>query len=402
MTATAVTERPAQANPSGGGPARRAVIRWAVRLLRREWRQQLLILALITVAVGATVAAATVATDTPAPIAGVLGTAQDAASISGAPATINAGIAKIERLYGKVDVIENESVPVPGTQNTFDLRAQNPHGPFGGPLLSLVSGQYPAAADQIAVTSGVATDFKLNIGSGWTVAGRTWKVTGIVANPQSLMDEFALVLPGQVTSPGDVTVLFNAPGQSASTLQSTTGLNVTTAQTVANNNEINPETISVAAAVLGMLLIALVGIGGFTVLAQRRLRAIGLLAAQGATERNIRLVVRANGAATGVVGAVAGLVLGFLAWLAYRPQAENSAHHLMGVFQLPWTVIGISMVLAIAATYFAASRPAKAIARTPIVAALAGRPPAPRRTRHLAVPVGLGFLVLAFVLLGMA
>jgi putative ABC transport system permease protein len=402
MTATAVTERPALRNPSGGGPARRAVIRWAVRLLRREWRQQLLILALITVAVGATVVAATVATDTPAPIAGVLGTAQDAASISGTPATINAGIAKIERLYGKVDVIENESVPVPGTQNTFDLRAQNPHGPFGGPLLSLVSGQYPAAADEIAVTSGVATDFQLNIGSSWTVAGRTWKVTGIVANPQSLMDEFALVLPGQVTSPGDVTVLFNAPGQSASTLQSTTGLNVTTAQTVANNNEINPETISVAAAVLGMLLIALVGIGGFTVLAQRRLRAIGLLAAQGATERNIRLVVRANGAATGVVGAVAGLVLGFLAWLAYRPQAENSAHHLMGVFQLPWTVIGISMVLAIAATYFAASRPAKAIARTPIVAALAGRPPAPRRTRHLAVPVGLGFLVLAFVMLGMA
>jgi putative ABC transport system permease protein len=36
--------------------ARRAVIRWAVRLLRREWRQQLLILALITVAVAATVA----------------------------------------------------------------------------------------------------------------------------------------------------------------------------------------------------------------------------------------------------------------------------------------------------------------------------------------------------------
>ncbi len=128
MTATAVTERPAHANPSGGVPARRAVIRWAVRLLRREWRQQLLILALITVAVGATVVASTVATDTPAPIAGVLGTAQDAASISGTPAQINAGIAKIERLYGQADVIENESVPVPGTQNTFDLRAQNPHG----------------------------------------------------------------------------------------------------------------------------------------------------------------------------------------------------------------------------------------------------------------------------------
>ena len=403
MSATAVAERPTRRPANGGAPARRAVIRWALRLLRREWRQQLLILALVTVAVGATVVASTVATDTPAPIAGVLGTAQDAGAISGTPAQIDDGIHSIQRLYRQTDVIENESVPVPGTQNTFDLRAQNPRGPFGGPLLSLVSGQYPATANEIAVTGGVATDFRLHIGSSWTVAGRTWKVTGIVANPQSLLDEFALVIPGQVTNPDDATVLFNAPGrQPPAALRALANVHIITAQTVSNANEINPDTISVAAAVLGLLLIALVGIGGFTVLAQRRLRAIGMLAAQGATERNIRLVIRANGLATGVVGAVAGLVLGFLAWLAYRPQAENSAHHLMGVFQLPWTVIVISMALAIAATYFAASRPAKAIARTPIVAALAGRPPAPRKTRHLSVPVGLCFLVGAFLLLGAA
>ena len=268
-------------------------------------------------------------------------------------------------------------------------------------MLSLVSGQYPATASQIAVTSGVAADFHLTTGSDWTVAGKTWKVTGIVQNPESLLDEFALVIPGQVTNPDSVTVLFDAPGMSATSL-STSTMNVTTAQTVANTNEVNPETISIAAAVLGMLLIALVGIGGFTVLAQRRLRAIGMLAAQGATQRHIRLVVRANGAATGIVGAVAGAVLGFLAWLAYRPQAENSAHHVMGAFQLPWAVIGISMALAIIATYFAASRPAKTIAKVPVVAALAGRPPAPRKTRHLAIPIGLCFLVGAFFLLGAA
>ena len=402
MSVTAVTERPAQRTPNGGGvAARRAVIRWAMRLLRREWRQQLLILALITVAVGATVVASAVAADTPAPVAGVLGTAQDAATLSGTPARINAEIKDLESRYGRVDVIENESVPVPGTQNTFDLRAQDPRGPFGGPLLSLVSGRYPANPDQIAVTSAVAADFKLSVGSSWTLGGVTRKVVGIVENPQSLLDEFALVVPGQVTRPDNVTVLFDAPGVSASSL-STGGVSVTTAQTVANTNTINPETISIAAAVLGMLLIALVGIGGFTVLAQRRLRAIGMLAAQGATERNIRLVVRANGAATGVVGAVAGFVLGFLAWLAYRPQAQNRAHHVMGAFQLPWTVIGISMALAVIATYFAASRPAKAIARVPITAALAGRPPALKKTRHLAIPIGLCFLVGAFLLLGAA
>jgi putative ABC transport system permease protein len=400
---SAVRERPAATRvPNGGGPARRAVLRWALRLLRREWRQQFLILALIAVAVGATVVAATVATNTPAPVAGVLGTAQDAAALSGPPAKISAGTRELESRYGATDVIENESIQVPGTRSTFDLRAQNPRGPFGGPMLSLVSGHYPVTADQIAVTSGVAADFRLSIGSSWTIAGRTWTVTGIAANPQSLLDEFALVIPGQVTAPDNATVLFDAPGQTAQRLESDTGLRITTAQTVADSNLINPETISITAAVLGMLLIALVGIGGFTVLAQRRLRAIGMLAAQGATQRHIRLVVRANGAATGIVGAAAGLVLGFLAWLAYRPRAEQSAHHLMGVFQLPWTVIGISLALAVSATYFAAARPAKAVARTPIVAALAGRPPAPRKTRHLAVPVGLCFLAGAFLLLGVA
>jgi putative ABC transport system permease protein len=401
VSATAVTERPAHRMQNGGVPARRAVVRWAVRLLRTEWRQQLLILALITVAVAATVVASTVATDTPAPAAGVLGTAQDAASFSGSPASVSAQIKNLENRWGRVDVIENESVQIPGTLNTFDLRAQDRSGPYGGPLLSLVSGQYPTTAGQIAVTSGVASDFNLRTGSSWTVNGVARKVTGIVQNPESLLDEFALVIPGQVANPDNVTVLFDAPGVSASSL-STSSMNVTTAQTVANTNEVNPETISIAAAVLGMLLIALVGIGGFTVLAQRRLRAIGMLAAQGATQRHIRLVVRANGAAAGIVGAVAGAVLGFLVWLAYRPQAENSAHHVMGVFQLPWAVIGISMALAIIATYFAASRPAKTIARIPVVAALAGRPPAPRKARHLAIPIGLCFLVGAFLLLGAA
>jgi putative ABC transport system permease protein len=61
-----VRERPARAVARNGGvPARRAVIRWAWRLLRREWRQQLLILALITVAVAATFVGSAVATNTP-------------------------------------------------------------------------------------------------------------------------------------------------------------------------------------------------------------------------------------------------------------------------------------------------------------------------------------------------
>jgi putative ABC transport system permease protein len=380
------------------------VIRWAVRLLRREWRQQLLILALITVAVAATFIASAVATTTPASAAATLGTAQNAATFSGKNSQIAAAIAAIQKRAEQADVIENQQVAVPGSVATFDLRSQNPHGPFGQPLLSLVSGSYPTTASQVAVTSVVATDLRLRVGGTWTVNGITRTVTGIVANPQDLLDEFALVIPGQVTSPGQVTVLFDASRTSLDAISALlpSGSTLSDAQSVANQNVVNPETISIAAAILGMLLIALVSVGGFTVLAQRRLRSIGMLAAQGATPWHIRLVVQANGVATGVAGAVAGFVIGLIGWLLYRPTAQSSAHHEIGTLQLPWTVIIISMVLAVLATYFAASRPARQISRVPVVAALSGRPPAARKAGRLVLPTGVVLLVISFLLLGAA
>jgi putative ABC transport system permease protein len=396
---TALWENPVLAGSGNGGiPARRAVVRWAWRLFRREWRQQLLVLVLVLVAVAATVIGATVATDEPPPANTGFGTASDMFTAAMPDPHLASQIAALRQRFGRVDVIENQTLPIPGSINTYDLRAQNSHGPFGQPMLSLVSGQYPASAGQVAVTSGVASAFRLRIGELWRLDGTARRVTGIVSNPQNLLDEFALVTPGQVTPPTQVSVLFDANGRSLGSLDR----NVSTPGSVNSQNTINPETISLAAATVGMLLIALVGIGGFTVLAQRRLRAIGMLGAQGATDRHIRLVVRANGVVTGVAGALAGLVLGLLAWLAYRPQLESSSHHEIGVFDLPWLVIGLSMALAVVATYFAAARPAKAIARVPIVTALSGRPAAPKQVRRWAVPAGIAFLVLAFFLLGLA
>jgi putative ABC transport system permease protein len=403
---TATPERPRAARRpnSGGVPARRAVIRWAVRLLRYEWQQQILIFALITAAVAATFIGSAVATTTPASASGVLGNAQDAAVFSGSSAKLASDIAAVQGHFGPTDVIETRQETIPGTTQTFNLQAQDPYGPFGGPLLSLVSGQYPIGAGQVAVTSGLASDFHLSTGSLWTFGGASRTVTGIVENPQSLLDEFALVTPGQVTSPSQVVVLFDGHGMSTSAISAVlpSGSSVYDAASLSNGNLINPETISLAAAILGILLIALVGVGGFSVLAQRRLRSIGMLAAQGATERNIRLVVSANGIATGIAGAVSGFVIGFIGWLLYRPTAESSSHHLIGIFQLPWTVIIASMVLAVLATYFAASRPARTISRVPVVAALAGRPPALKKAGRLALPAGIALLVISFILIGLA
>jgi len=366
-------------------------------MFRREWRQQLLVLALIVVALAATVLGAAVATNTPPPAGAGFGTAQDMATLPGGPHLADQ-LAALQQHVGRVDVIENQTVAIPGSISTYDLRAQDPHGAFGVSMLSLVSGHYPAGPGQVAVTDGVAATFNLKIGDRWHQGGQVRQVTGIVQNPQSLLDEFALVAPGQVSTPSQVTALFTAPpGTTIGSLGSLSQDVVTRHDAVASN-PLNPETIVLGLTTVGMLLIALVAVGGFTVLAQRRLRSLGMLGALGATDRNIRLVVRVNGVLVGAVGALAGAILGLAAWLAYRPELESSAHHLIGPFQLPWIVIGPAMALAVVATYFAASRPARSITRIPIVAALSGRPAPPKQVHRSAIP-GVVLFVIAAALL---
>ncbi len=80
----------------------------------------------------------------------------------------------------------------------------------------------------------------------------------------------------------------------------------------------------------------------------------------------------ANGTVVGVVGAILGFVLGLVVWLAYRPSLEQSSHHVIGALALSWTMVVAAMVLAVVAAFFAASRPARAITKVPIVAGTVG------------------------------
>jgi putative ABC transport system permease protein len=394
---TALLERPiapVSSTGNGGMPARRAMSRWAWRLFRREWRQQFLILALIVVAVAATIIGSAVATNTPPPADSGFGTAQDSASFQSPDPHLATQISSLQHTVGVIDVIENETLSIPGSITTYDLRAQNPRGAFGQPMLSLLSGHFPTSGNQVAITRVLATDFHLRVGQTWNQNGVSRQVVGLVENPQSLLDEFALVLPGEVNAPSQVTALFDANGGT----KSLKGFNVETPGSATSSNAINPQTISIAVLVLGMLLIALVSVGGFTVLAQRRLRSLGMLQSLGATDKHVGVVVRANGLVVGVVGALLGGIIGLVGWLAYRPSLEQSSHHLIGMFALPWTVVILALVLAVAATYFAASRPAKAMAKVPVVAALSGRPAPPRQISRSAVP-GVACLIGAFLLL---
>src|SRR5258705_8684481 len=87
----------------GGMPARRAVVRWAWRLFRREWRQQSIVLALLLVAVAATTVGLGVAANVPSE-ASVFGTANHLATLSSTGTQLDADLATLRSSYGTIDV----------------------------------------------------------------------------------------------------------------------------------------------------------------------------------------------------------------------------------------------------------------------------------------------------------
>jgi putative ABC transport system permease protein len=389
---TAVLDRPTETG--GGVPARRAVLRWALRLFRREWRQQLLVLTLITVAVAATIFGAALGTNLPLPANAGFGSANALVNLPGNDPHLASEIAALRAHFGAVEVIENQ-VFATGLVTGAQLRAQNPDGAYGRPMLALVRGHYPHGPGEVDLTSGLASAFRAGIGSTWHVDGRALRVTGIVENPQNLLDTFALVAPGQVTRPTQATVLFDATPLSFATFNFPPGAAPLRPQPPSG---LTPAVIALAFAVVGLFFIGLVAVAGFTVLAQRRLRSLGILSSLGATDKDVRLVMVANGAVVGVVGAVLGGAIGIGAWIPYAPYFGTSADHYVPWTSLPWWLIGVAMALAVVTAILASRQPARAVADVPVVAALSGRPVEPKQSRRSPRP-GLIVLAVGLVLL---
>jgi hypothetical protein len=75
-------------------------------------------------------------------------------------------------------VIENQAINSGSSRQAY-LRAQDPHGRYGQPLLKLDSGTFPAGAVQVALTQGLATLYGVHAGGTWHQGGTTYQVTGI-------------------------------------------------------------------------------------------------------------------------------------------------------------------------------------------------------------------------------
>jgi putative ABC transport system permease protein len=401
---TTLAPPPVTAPPSrGGAPARRAIRRWAWRLLRREWRQQVLVLSLLIVAVAATTVGLGLVVNVQQTDQGIFGDANTRVEVADpGVAGINADLTATRQRFGKAEAIVHEAVPVPGSVTPIDLRAQDPRGVFSKPMLHVVSGRLPAGGSEAAVTRAVATTFNLRLGSAWVVNGRSLRVVGIVENPKDLQDSFGLVAPGQIHAPSSVTLLFESSGNGPLRFRPPSG----TVQGIMSSgaNSAKQHRIQALAvlllATIGLTFIGLLSVAGFTVMAQRRLRALGMIGAIGATDRQVRGVMLANGAAVGVVGSGIGVAFGLAVWLALTPAFEGVVGHRYDPLVLPWWAVIAGAILALLTAVAASWWPARAVGRLPIVEALSGRPAPPQPAHRFAllgtVVAAAGFASLVF------
>jgi putative ABC transport system permease protein len=388
---------------NGGVAGRRAVIRWAGRMFRREWRQQILIVTLLTVAVAAAIASITLVYNADPGEDPELGTADFRVNLDASdPDQLQAGLAAARRSFETIDTIAHRSVTVRGSVETVDFRAQDPAGPYGGVLLALREGSYPTQAGEVAVTDGVAELLQVEVGSTVTLEGERWTVVGIVENPRRLSEDFALVAPSTAFAADHVTVLTSASDQEIDSFYGPGDEPppaVGTATRLGNDVADAPAYAMFSVSTVFMLLASLVAAAGFAVVAQRRLRQLGMLAAIGATEKQTRLVLLANGAIVGTIAAVVGTIVGLVGWLVFAPTLESAIGHRIDRLSLPWLVIVATVLLAILAATAAAWWPGRAVARVPVMLALSGRPPKPRPARHAAIAalalIGVGIACLA-------
>jgi putative ABC transport system permease protein len=379
-------------------------------MFRREWRRQLLVVLLLAVAVAAAIGSITVAHNAVRPDDGEFGSASQVLTFDGSdPKKLEAGLAGAVRAFGMIEVVGHRTVSVPGSVETVDYRAQAPGGVYGGELLALRHGRYPVGPREVAVTDGVAESLRLEIGSTLALDGRRRAVVGIVENPSKLSDEFALVSPASANAE-HVDVLVGAGAESAETASFFQALDdgdrfrwaFAGSKTRGSDVSGAEETLAIFwVATVFLLLASLVATAGFAIVAQRRLRQLGMLAAVGATEKHVRLVLLTNGAVVGAIAAIIGTIGGLGLWAAVAPTLEPAVDHRIDPFLLPWGLIALAVVLAVVGAAAAAWWPGRTVARLPILLALSGRPPSPSPARRSAIvaaaliAVGLGCLAVS-------
>ncbi|WP_182874035.1 FtsX-like permease family protein [Microbispora sp. H10670] len=124
---------------------------------------------------------------------------------------------------------------------------------------------------------------------------------------------------------------------------------------------------------IALLQVVLAAGPAFAVGRRRRAREFALVAAQGGSPAQLRLIALADGLLFGVAGTVTGGAIGIAAVPLATPALELWANALVDAFTVPWISVALVAALGVAAGVLAALAPALGAGRTDAAAVLSGR-----------------------------
>jgi putative ABC transport system permease protein len=229
----------------------------------------------------------------------------------------------------------------------------------------LREGRLPHAPDEVAVAPVVASRLGLGLGAGWSGAsvrlpsGRALRVVGLAERPSCAGCATAFGVPGGLLAGAgrpEPAPLVSSGRSAAYFLDlpelSPPELRVLVDRLGAAGIELLPRDAldPASPAPVSLLVAGLIGCGllagtAFAVGVRRRVRDLALLAAVGATPRDLRRAVLAQGMLFAAVGSLGGIALGVAVPLLARPMLER----VVGVELTAWTFAPFDFLLFAAA-----------------------------------------------------
>jgi putative ABC transport system permease protein len=357
------------------------------RMERRQWSFVVLLIAL-TVAVGIFIVTAAFNVDGDA----TLRLQGNATHLIFGPAEVLDDVESRAKDMSQVaDVVRLAEIYPIGSATPVTIKSLDPEGLNVAPLIALVEGRYPTDPLELAATSQELSRLGVGVGDTVDLGGEAYSIVGIVENPQVLDDTFFLVPPGLDEFDGFELYVTGTDQQVDQLSQSTPGLGLVTA-----SFEPTATTVVLAALVVGALFeVALLSISVLTVLAQRRVRQLGVLAAIGAGQRQVRAAVVAGGVTAGAVAAISGAALGMGASRLVVPSLDEFAGRRINNVDFPWLIIGGLVLVAFVSAVFAAWWPARKLASMTVAGSLRARRPV--EVRPVKMTIAGGVLVAAGV-----
>lgn len=269
--------------------------------------------------------------------------------------------------------------------------------------LSLASGEWPAAADQVAMSRDTMADLRVHLGDTVRLRHqqREFHLVGVLDTDHTVLApgfDFEVLRPGVATQTGFID-LPGPPEQYWQSGELLLDLRVERTSFAGSARDESGQVLVVGwlGGVLAMSVLGVVVAAAFAVSGRRQLVTIGQLSATGAEPRTLERMLGLQGTVTGSIGASIGLAAAVLVhrawpWIAVDP---NEASHAV-VTYLDMVVITLT---AVAVATVAAIAPTRALARVSVLAALAGRRPmnpvSARHTRTGVLMFGGGLLMTA-------